>query len=226
MTAVFLQVRMDSSRLPGKALLPLADRTVIEHAIRALDGVPTDIHCILTTEDSVTALEIPARKYGWDVFVGPKDDVLARYVLAARKFDVDRLVRATGDNPLVSRIMANSALDLAVESGAAYAGFSGLPIGAGVELISVEKLEEAFREATDPYEREHVAPFLYHHPERYQLEIPPAPPEFCAPDIRITLDTPEDYAFLQQLYRDLYSGEILDLDVVVPYLKSVERCAV
>ncbi len=226
MTAVFLQVRLDSSRLPGKALLRLADRTVIEHAMRALGAVPADVFCILTTEDSAAALKTPAGNCGWEIFTGPKDDVLARYVLAARNFSIDRVVRATGDNPLVSRIMACAALNLSIDSGAAYSGFAGLPIGAGVEILSVEKLEEAYREATDPYEREHVAPFLYHRPERYQIEIPQAPQEFCAPGVRITLDTVRDYAFLQQLYTDLYRGENLDLDRVVPYLKTVESCAV
>ena len=220
LTSVFLQVRLDSSRLPRKALLPLADRPVVEHAMRALDGVEADHRMLLTTEDSVEELSPPANKAGWEIFVGPKEDVLERFVLAARKSGADRIVRATGDNPLVSASMANAALELSSRTGADYAGFSGLPVGSGVEVIDVSALEEAWSEAADPYEREHVAPFLYRRPERYRIEIPQAPDSFRAPGVRITLDTAEDYAFLQKLYAELYSGEVLDLDSVVPWLKN------
>ena len=160
MTSVFLQVRLDSSRLPRKALLKLADLTVVEHAMRALDSVEADCRMLLTTLDSEAVLRPLAEKSGWGLFVGPRDDVLARYVLAAREVGADRLVRATGDNPLVSAIMANAALKLFDETGACFAGYSELPLGAGVEIVDVSSLEEAFDEATDAHEREPVSQFL------------------------------------------------------------------
>jgi spore coat polysaccharide biosynthesis protein SpsF len=218
--SIFLQVRLDSSRLPGKALLKLADLTVIEHAMKALDSVSGDTRMLLTTDDSESELRPLAEKAGWGIFVGPKDDVLARFVLAARETGADRLVRATGDNPLVSAIMANRALKLSEKTGAHYAGFGEMPVGSGVEVIDVRALEEAWNEAADPYEREHVAPFLYRRPHRYRIEIPAAPREFRAPGTRITLDTDDDYSFLKSLYADLYRGVPLDLDIVVPYLKT------
>ncbi len=217
-TSVFIQVRLDSSRLPRKALLKLADLTVIEHAMRALDSVEADSRMLLTTEDSESELRPLAENAGWGIFTGSKDDVLARYVLAARETGARKLVRATGDNPLVSAAMANAALKLSNETGAAFAGFSELPLGAGVEIVDVPSLEEAYIEAEDPYEREHVSPFLYRRPERYRIEVPPAPDGYRAPEGRITLDTLEDYAFLKQLFNDLYTGIPLDLDTVVPYL--------
>lgn len=220
MISIFLQVRLDSSRLPGKALLELADRTVVEHAMTALNSVRGDQRMLLTTEDSEARLRPLADKAGWGVFVGPKDDVLARFILAARETGTDKLVRATGDNPLVSAFMANEALALSEETGAHYAGFGELPVGSGVEVIDVSALEEAYSEAADPYEREHVAPFLYRRPQRYRIEIPPAPEAFRAPGVRITLDTADDYAFLKELYRELYRAEPLELDTVVPYLRE------
>lgn len=218
---MFLQVRLDSSRLPRKALLELSGLTVVEHAMRALDRVEADNRMLVTTQDSETELRPLAEKCGWGVFVGSKDDVLGRYVLAARKTGADRLVRATGDNPLVSADMANAALRLFEDSGADFAGFSELPLGAGVEIVKTSSLEEAFEEAEDPYEREHVSPFLYRRPERYRIVVPPAPDGYRAPGSRITLDTPEDYNFLRKLYRELYKGVPLDLDLVIPYLMEI-----
>lgn len=187
----------------------------------ALNSVRGDQRVLLTTEDSESRLRPLAEKAGWGVFVGPKDDVLARFVLAARETGADRLVRATGDNPLVSAAMANAALTLSDETGAHYAGFGDLPVGSGVEVIDVGALEEAYSEAEDPYEREHVAPFLYRRPERFRIEIPLAPEEFRARGTRITLDTEDDYSFLKRLYDDLYGGVPLELETVVPYLREI-----
>ena len=217
-TSIFLQVRLDSSRLPRKALLKLSDLTVVEHAMRSLDRVKADNRMLVTTRDSLRELEPLADKAGWGIFAGSKNDVLERYVMAARRTAASRLVRATGDNPLVSAAMANAALDLFEEENADFAGFSELPLGAGVEIVRVSCLEEAYKEAEDSYEREHVSPFLYHRPERFNIVIPPAPDAYRAPGTRITLDTPEDYEFLKKLYSDLYTGEVLDMDRVVPYL--------
>jgi len=217
-TSVLLQVRLDSTRLPRKALLKLSGLTVVEHAMRALDTVEADHRMIVTTEDSEKELRPLTEKCGWGLFVGSKDDVLARYVLAARNTGASRIVRATGDNPLVSASMANGALRLFDESEADFAGFSELPLGAGVEVVRAESLEEAYAEAEDPYEREHVSPFLYRRPERFRIVVPPAPDGYRAPGTRITLDTPEDYAFLKTLYDELYTGIPLDLDTVIPWL--------
>ena len=185
----------------------------------ALSMVGADTRMLLTTEDSEGELRPLAEGCGWGLFVGPKDDVLARFVLAAREAGASTVVRATGDNPLVSPAMASAALDLSSASGAAYAGFRGLPVGSGVEVIRVACLEEAYAEAVDPYEREHVAPFLYRRPERYRIEVPEAPAGFSCPGGRVTLDTREDYAFLKDLFEELYDGRPLELDAVVPYLE-------
>ena len=219
-TSVFLQVRLDSSRLPRKALLPLADRLVVEHAMRALDAVRADSRMLLTTDDSAAELTPLAEKAGWGLFIGPKDDVLERFVLAARQTGCTRIVRATGDNPLVSAMMANRALELYDATEADYAGLAGLPVGSGVEVIRTSCLEQAWKEAEDPYEREHVAPFLYRRPERYRIVIPEAPESCRAPGRRITLDTREDHERLKRIYGDLYRGRPLELGDVVPWLND------
>jgi len=211
-------VRLDSSRLPRKALLKLSGFTVIEHAMRALDAVEADQRMVVTTEDSEAELRPLAEACGWGLFTGSKEDVLSRYVMAARETGASRIVRATGDNPLVSAAMANAALRLFEESGADFAGYSELPLGAGVEVVRTASLEEALAEAQDPYEREHVSPFLYRRPERFRIVVPPAPDGYRAPGTRITLDTPEDYEFLKTLFDDLYTGIPLDLDTVIPWL--------
>lgn len=215
MTAVLLQVRLDSSRLPGKALLPLAGLPVVVHAMRALREIPADLYALLCPEDSASRLEPLTESEGFQLLTGPKDDVLARYALAVHKWKPDTVIRATGDNPLVSPELACSLLPQHFKQKADYSGYAGIPIGSGVEIIRAESLLRADREAVDPYEREHVAPYLYHHPEIFSINRPVPDNGRYRSDIRITLDTPEDYSRLSVLFSELYDGLPIPLETVI-----------
>jgi spore coat polysaccharide biosynthesis protein SpsF len=220
MTAVFLQVRLSSTRLPGKALLELAGRTVIEHAMEALRPVPTDHHVLLTDAESADTLARYAVAHGFSLFVGDPDDVLSRYAEACRWFDVHTVVRATGDNPLVSSEVAKDALRAHEEAKADYTALTEGPLGTGVEVIDGQVLLEAAREARTRYEREHVTPFVYHRPERYRLRIESVRAAYRLPDARVTLDTEDDYAEIARIYDELYAGAPIDTETLVSFLKT------
>ena len=206
LTGVFLQVRLGSSRLPNKALLELGGRSVIEHAMLSLRRVPASVHAIVTDAPSRTLLEPRARRCGFDIFVGPDDNVLERYVLAARHFDVSTIVRATGDNPLVSWELARQALAELRKRDADYCGFDGPPLGTGVEVVSTAALERAVRETSASYDREHVTPYLYRNPGLFAAFRLPAPPAYCLPHARVTLDTSDDYRRLCAIFEELHAG--------------------
>ncbi len=219
-TAVFLQVRLDSFRLPGKALLSLSGQTVIEHAMESLSEVKADTYQLLTDESSAAELSKYTEKFGFGVFAGPRDDVLRRYALAVREFDVDRIVRATGDNPLVSSELVNSILRLHDEAEADFSGFLGPPLGTCVEILNRESLLDADNKAADPYEREHVSPYLYRREDKYKIFRPQAPDPYVFPESRVTLDTKEDYIFLTRIFSELYNNKPVKTDDLVVWLKE------
>jgi len=204
-TALILQARLDSSRLNGKALLPLGDRPLVFRVMEALALLPCEKKILACPEDSVSAFAPLAEEAGFILVPGPKEDVLARYCLAIRKAGADRVIRATGDNPFVFIDAAGVIESEAVALGADYAGYSGLPYGAGVESVASEALLRAEREANAPDEREHVCPYLYKHPEIFRLHRPFAPGRWQGSDCRITVDTKEDYDRAQLLYERLSS---------------------
>jgi spore coat polysaccharide biosynthesis protein SpsF len=216
-TGVLLQVRLGSTRLPGKALLELAGRTVIEHAMRSLRRLPVSAHLLVTDAQSAPALHEPAARCGFRVFVGPQENVLERFVLAAREFELDEIVRATGDNPLVSWELARLAVAVRRRADADYVGFDGPPLGTGVEVVRTAALETALRESDDPYDAEHVTPFLYRHPEWFTVVRVPAPGAYHAPRARVTLDTADDLRELSAIFEDVYDG------APVPVLRLVRR---
>jgi spore coat polysaccharide biosynthesis protein SpsF len=197
-TALVLQARIDSTRLPEKALLPLGNEPLISRVMEALKTVPCDCHILACPTDCASAFTPLAEQAGFEIFAGSKDDVLQRYCGAIRRFAIDRVIRATGDNPFV---FADAAVAINREAAAAdYAGYSALPYGAGVESVAAEALLRAEREAVLPDEREHVCPYLYHHPELFQLHRPLAPLIWQGANIRLTIDTPEDYKQALSLY--------------------------
>ncbi|ADK82034.1 cytidylyltransferase domain-containing protein [Sediminispirochaeta smaragdinae] len=221
--AVLLQVRLDSTRLPGKALLALGDLTVVEHAMRSLLLVPAADRILVTDADSASKLQSLAEKWDFELFTGPKEDVLKRFALAIEGRGFDRILRATGDNPLVSASLASQLLELQQLHSWDYCGFLGPPLGTGVEVMRADALRLADKESTDPYEREHVAPFLYHRPERFLIARPQAPVALSLPDMRVTLDTPEDYRYLSRIFRECYTGEPIPVQRLISWYRASEE---
>jgi spore coat polysaccharide biosynthesis protein SpsF len=225
-TALILQGRLDSSRLPNKALLPLGEEPMIRRVMEALKTVAADLHILACPEDCAGAFEPLAAAAGFVLMTGPKEDVLGRYCLAIRRSGAEWVVRATGDNPFVFADAASALLLEGRSLGADYSGYSSLPVGAGVEVVRSAALLRAEAEAALPAEREHVCPYLYGHGELFLLHRPPAPLRWRRPELRLTVDTAEDYDRARLLYRELsgvppekrFSGEgvIAAFDRVFP----------
>ena len=205
MTVLALQARIDSSRLPGKALLSLGGRPLILRVMEAFNIFSWDLKVLACPEDSAASFAPLAEDAGFTLIPGPKEDVLGRYCLVIRKTGAERIVRATGDNPFVFADAAVALNGEAESLAADYAGYSGLPYGAGVESIASEALLRAEKEAQTAMEREHVCPYIYTHPELFSLHRPLSPLKWQGADFRITVDTPDDYKRAETLDAELFS---------------------
>jgi len=219
-SGVFLQVRLDSTRLPGKALKPLAGLEVIRHAMRSLSKVKVPHHVLVTTPCSQEALKPIAEEEGWSLFVGNKEDVLDRYYQACRFYQVEDFIRATGDNPLVSFEWAQKVLEYRRDKGGDYCGFLGIPIGTGVEAVAVDALERAWRESYRKPHREHVLPYLYENPRMFHILRPLVPRKVRFWDYRLTLDTEEDYHKLQRVFNSLYKGSPISYQELIRWIQN------
>lgn len=190
---LIVQMRLDSTRLPRKALLPLGDDILAGAVMRRLRRIPADAYVLASDADGAAELGPVAEARGYKVYAGPKDDVLARFAGASRAFGADIVIRATGDNPFTSYELAAMLAARFVSGGADYAGYLGMPTGMGVELVRAGALYRAEREATLAAEREHVCPYLYNHPELFSIDRPACPEAWRLPEGRLTVDTAEDY---------------------------------
>lgn len=218
-TAVMLQARLASKRLPDKALLRLCGIPVVEHCMRALKHVHASDFLLLTDSNSADRLRPIADSCGFSVFVGSDDDVLDRYMAAVDACGADTVVRATGDNPLVSAGLANRLLATHDEAGADYSGFLGMPLGTGVECIRAGALRIAHREATERYDREHVAPYLYANPARFRIHRPQVPADLAC-STPVTLDTADDYRYISRIFDELWHGTPIEIHDLVARLRK------
>jgi spore coat polysaccharide biosynthesis protein SpsF len=202
LTGIVLQARIDSSRLPGKSLLPVNGRPFVFRVMEALNNVSADLRILTCPEDSYSSFEHLAQEAGFHIFAGPKEDVLKRFCKVIRYFSLSRIIRATADNLFVFTDAADSINSLAVSVNADYAAYTGLPLGAGVESVSSESLLCAAENA-NAFEREHVCPYLYNNPDKFAVHRPQAPHYWQNPDFRLTVDTQEDFDQAVKLYETL-----------------------
>ncbi|MBN2533772.1 MAG: acylneuraminate cytidylyltransferase [Spirochaetales bacterium] len=219
MTGIFLQVRLASKRLYRKALLPLVNGNVIQHAMRALKEVPVSIYALLTDKASAPDLRQYAEKEGFALFEGPENDVLLRYCRAAEYYHVTRVIRATGDNPLVSPALAREIIAIHEKEKPDLSHFVDMPLGTGIEVVETEALVKAEKETNDPYEREHLTTYLYRNSNKFNVLHIPCPAHYRFANTQVSIDTREDYECILELYKELYDGKPIETDRVVDWIK-------
>jgi spore coat polysaccharide biosynthesis protein SpsF len=214
-TAVVLQARLGSRRLPKKVLAPIGGRSLLAHCIARLraSGLPVIVATTDLAEDNAVARE--AAGQGAAVFRGSERDVLARFLGAAHAFDLDVVIRTTADNPFVDWTSVGRVIECRARLDADHVVEEGLPIGAAVEAVAVAALARARSLIVDPYDCEHVTPFL-RRDSRFRAVRVMAPAAIRRPDLRVTVDTAEDLEFVRVLHRSLGGGDALyPLDAII-----------
>lgn len=207
MTGIVLQARMGSTRLPGKVMKELHGKAMLGHILDRLKcSTLTDILIVATTTNEADGcIREFAQDQGVACFRGEESDVLDRYFQAAVHFGLRHIVRATADNPLVDPEELDRLVRLHIETSADYThAFGQLPTGVGVECFTIETLERAWREAFAPDHREHVNEYIQERPEAFHIEQLMVPVEKHAPELRLTVDTPEDFHKVSSIYEYLY----------------------
>jgi spore coat polysaccharide biosynthesis protein SpsF len=200
---------MSSSRLPGKVMADLVGAPMILRQIervrraKRLDQIVVATSSQASDDVLVTALLVE----GMAVYRGPLDDVLARFIGAMDAFaGHETVVRLTADCPLADPALIDQTLDLHQASKADYTSNTpqrrSYPKGLDVEVIKASVLRQAAAETADPYEREHVTPFIYRRPERFK--ITGLEQHAAEGEVRWTVDRPDDLDFVRAVYGALY----------------------
>jgi spore coat polysaccharide biosynthesis protein SpsF len=193
--------------------------------LRALKPIRASVHAVLCDESSREALAPLAEAEGFDIFPGPEQDVLSRFVVASTVLGVQQIIRATGDNPLVSAPLAESILNVHLERSADLSHYLGCPLGTGVEVIDSVALRDAALRARDPFEREHLTQHLYRNRHRYCVVEEPCPEACRLEEAHVSVDTEDDYAKVVRIFEELYDGTPIRTEELVDWLKGERAIA-
>lgn len=218
-TVAIVQARMGSKRLPNKVMLPICGMPMIHVLLERLATAKRVDQIVLATSDDSCNIILAegVRKLGITVVQGSENDVLDRYYKAAKQVDADVVVRITGDCPLIDAKIVDDVIDLYWKQDVDYATNTNppsYPDGLDVEVFSYASLERAWKEAHEPFQREHVTPFIRESKFFKHTNLTNAIDESSE---RWTVDEPEDFGVIRKIFEHFYPrfdfswGEVLSL---------------
>ena len=194
---------MGSTRLPGKVLKDLGGETVLARVVSRLRRAVRVNEIVVATTNSVAddAIVRECSRLKVSSFRGSENDVLDRYYRAAQVCAARTVVRITSDCPVIDPQLVDETVRVFQQQRGDYASNAfprTYPRGLDTEVFTVAALEQAWRDAHEPYEREHVTPYFYEHPELFRLV--PLRGEIDCSQYHWTLDTAEDLELLRAIY--------------------------
>ena len=230
-TVAIVQARMGSTRFPNKVMQPLAGMPMIGFLLQRLQGAATVDHIILATADGPANQPLVdyVRSLGISVYQGSESDVLDRYYQAAKLAGATQVVRITGDCPLLDPALVDQVVQRLQQGDVAYVSNVAPPTypdGLDCEAFTFGALEQAWQEAKQPAEREHVTPFI-RESGRFATANCPGAADFSAE--RWTVDEPDDFTVVAQVVehfqprRDFGWQEVLALRTRQPELFAANR---
>lgn len=231
MVSAIIQARTGSTRLPGKVLMKLAGKTVLEHVIERVSMAETVDNIVVATtmdKNDKNILEL-CNKNGINVFCGSEDDVLDRYYQVARHFGIKDIVRITSDCPLIDPEILDDTVRLYKKTGADYATNiieESFPDGLDVEVFSFGTLEDAWQNARFVSDREHVTSYIKKNGDRFKIVSSRNDVDLSGK--RWTIDRQEDFDFLRLIFEGIYyrnpkfrMGDVLEFIEKNPEIEKI-----
>lgn len=232
-TSAIIEARMTSTRLPGKVLRQACGRTFLDLMIDRLEMMHSIDSVIVATttnrEDDEIVDVATARKI--DVFRGSENDVLDRVLKAAQQYNVDVIVETTADCPLIDPKESDLVVEKFRNESVDYCSNilkRSYPRGMDTQVFTTNTLADVASRTNHPTDHEHPSIYIYSHPELYSLANIEAPNHLFDPDLRLTVDTPEDFELIRNIFEhflpngnEFFLSDILNFLNANPHLKEL-----
>lgn len=212
---VVVQARMGSTRLPGKVMMPLAGEPLLQRMLERVRTASTPFETVVatTTDPEDDQIRNLCANLGIACYRGHPTDLLDRHWEAARSANAEVVVKIPSDCPLIDPAVIDNVLMYFSETYGSFDYVSNLhpatyPDGNDVEVMPMQVLQTAHREAVRPLEREHTTPFIWERPERFRIgNVLWETGLDYSMSHRWTIDYPEDYKFVAAVYHELWSKD-------------------
>ncbi|MFA4833307.1 MAG: glycosyltransferase family protein [Patescibacteria group bacterium] len=215
MITTIIQARISSTRLPGKVLLPLGGKTVLENVVERVRKAKLIGETVVATsngkdDDKIVELcETRGIKY----FRGSLDDVLDRYYQTAKHFQAESICRITADCPLIDPEVIDRVAKKYLEGEYDYVSnthpTATYPDGLDVEIFSFKALERAWQEAILLSEREHVTSYIWNNPDKFKIGNVKNSLDLST--YRLTIDENKDYELLKKIFKEVSNLTMLNI---------------
>ena len=212
-TDIILQCRINSSRLPKKAIRILCNKKMIEHQIERLKrckNINNIILCTSTNTENDILIEI-ANSMGIKHYRGSEDNVLERFYNCTLNFNTKYIVRCTGDCPLIDPSLIDLLCENFFEKNINHLNFrnkditrnNNFPDGFDAEIFTFEVLEEAYKNDNSDFGKEHVTPYIVEKYGKNYCQIPNVE-KYNLDNFHYSVDTEEDFKKIEEIYNELY----------------------
>lgn len=231
-TAFIIQARLTSSRLPRKILLPfsLDGNTILDIIIEKLKYF-SDCHIIVATSESHQNDDLATYLSSKNVlfYRGSENDVLQRFIDTANHFNIQNIIRICSDNPFLDASSIEKILSVSNDSNADYISFNinGTPsikthFGFWTEYVTLGALKKVAQLTNEQLYHEHVTNFIYTHPDLFKIEWIDVPKKIAnVTDVRLTIDTIEDFENAQEIYNMV--GKDHSVDYLMDFLSANQQ---
>ena len=204
-----IQARMGSTRLPGKIMKEVLNKSLLEYQIERVKRAKfiDEIVIATTTAESEKPIINLCEKLSIKYFRGSEADVLSRYYKAAKTFEADVVVRMTSDCPLIDPDIIDQVVQYYIDNVDKFDYVSNtikrtFPRGMDVSVFSFKTLNNVYNVATDSVDREHVTRYIYNNPKKYRLGY--VINSIDVSNHRWTVDTIEDFNLISKMLKELY----------------------
>jgi spore coat polysaccharide biosynthesis protein SpsF len=233
-----IQARISSTRLPGKVVLPLCGNTLLARMVERVSFAKSAGKIVVATTSNEEDIQIVewCQQNNIEVYQGSKFDLLDRHYQVASKWKAKAIVKIPSDCPLIDPALIDKVIEFYFLNEGRYDYVSNLhpatyPDGNDVEVMSFAALEQAWENATATMELEHTTPYLWENPGQFRIGNMVWETGFnFSMSHRWTIDYPEDYEFIKQVYERLYPSnpqfslaDILQLLEEEPSLKKINE---
>ena len=218
---IFIQARMSSSRAPGKVVEDIFGKPMLLRQLERLRNGNKNIEivCVTSTDPTDNVIEELCLKNNFLCFRGSLDNVLNRYMSAAKFYNVKNIIRIGGDDPLVDVNQVRILIDEHKKTNADFLFTShrnGWPLGAVAELISLHALEDLEAKTKEPLYLEHIIPWFHNNSDDYKCIPVNSPSHLRRPEYYFTVDYPEDLELIKVIFEKLLKlGDFFNFNDVI-----------
>lgn len=198
--AAIIQVRMDSSRFPEKAIQPIVNKPLLWHVIERAKKINIPVIVATTTRDIDDPIIDVAKSCNVDIFRGSFEDVLDRYFQVAKEFDLKQIFRVSADTPLIDPRFCKKLVQAFEVNDTDYARFGYNTVGIGLEGFTFDALKQSWEKATSSEDREHVTTYIKDHPADFRQLVIES--DYNLGKYHWTVEVPSDLEFVKNIFKE------------------------